>query len=342
MTKRRLSERQLERIRAIQARRRSHLETRPDAVSEDIELIGEPEIGRVVVRYGANLAVEDATGQLVHCLVRRNIGQPVCGDHVVWQRISDAQGVVTALLPRTTVLSRPDFNDQPKALAVNLSQLIVLIAPEPEPSTYLIDQYLVAAELIGVEAMLVGNKMDLLDAPARRAFERRFAHYAAIGYRTFWTTLHDSTTLTTLIAALAEHTSVLVGQSGVGKSSLVKILLPDLAIQIGQLSAATGLGRHTTSATTCYRLPANGRLIDSPGVRSFRLGAISRDELQQGFREFQPHLGRCKFANCHHNHEPNCAIRDAVNAGLIAPERLSNFQHLRTAHLPRSHSDATH
>ncbi|MBV5307793.1 ribosome small subunit-dependent GTPase A [Chromatium okenii] len=341
MTKRRLSERQLERIRAIQERRRSRVETRPDTIPADTELIGEPETGRVMVRYGANLAVEDMAGQLVHCLVRRNIGQPVCGDCVVWQRIADAQGVVTALLPRSTVLSRPDFNNQPKALAVNLSQLIVLIAPEPEPSSYLIDQYLVAAELIGVEAILVGNKMDLLNPPARAAFERRFAHYSAIGYRTFWTTLHDLSTLAALIAALANHTSVLVGQSGVGKSSLVKILLPDLAIQIGQLSAATGLGRHTTSATTCYRLPDNGRLIDSPGVRSFRLGAISRDELQQGFREFQPYLGRCRFADCHHDHEPDCAIRDAVTAGVIAPERLTNFQHLRTAHLPRSHSDAT-
>lgn len=329
MAKRRLSERQIERIQAIQERRRERLAARPERALAELDDELEPEEGRVVVRHGASLAVEDAHGHLIHCLARRNIGHVVCGDRVVWQRLPDGQGVVTAILPRTSALSRPDYSGRDKPLAANLTRLAILIAPEPEPSGYLIDQYLVAAELIGVEAILVGNKMDLLAGPAERAaFQARFAHYGAIGYRTFWISLLEPESIGGLVAELAGQTSVLVGQSGVGKSSLVKLLLPDQEIQIGRLSQATGLGRHTTSAATCYRLSGDGFLIDSPGVRSFRLGAIDRDGLQQGFREFQPYLGRCRFGNCRHDHEPDCAIRQAVADGQIAPERLANFHHL--------------
>ncbi|SDX66881.1 ribosome biogenesis GTPase [Allochromatium warmingii] len=329
MTKRRLSARQIERIQAIQERRRERLATRPELALAEIDAELAPEAGRVVVRHGAHLAVEDAHGQLIHCLARQNIGHVVCGDRVVWQRLPDGQGVVTAILPRISTLSRPDYSGRDKPLAANLTRLAILIAPEPEPSGYLIDQYLVAAERIGVAAIVVGNKMDLLPTSAERdAFQARFAHYAAIGYRTFWISVLEPQSLDALVSELAGQTSVLVGQSGVGKSSLVQHLLPDQAIQIGRLSQATGLGRHTTSAATCYRLRGDGFLIDSPGVRSFRLGALDRAELQQGFREFRPYLGRCRFGDCRHTHEPDCAIRQAVAEGQIAPERLANFHHL--------------
>lgn len=328
MPKRRLSARQIERIRAIQERRRERLATRPEVALAELDADTEPEEGRIVVRHGANLAVEDAREQIIHCLCRQNIGHPVCGDRVVWQRIADGQGVVTAILPRSSVLSRPDYGGHDKPLAANLTQLVILIAPEPEPSGYLVDQYLVAAETIGVEALIVGNKMDLLAGEARASFQQRFERYPMIGYRTFWTSVRDPDSIRELTAALAGHTSVLVGQSGVGKSSLVKALLPDREIQIGRLSKATGLGRHTTSAATCYRLPGDGALIDSPGVRSFRLGKVEREALEVGFREFQPYVGHCRFANCRHDHEPDCAIRQAVADGAIAEERLANFQHL--------------
>ncbi|MBK1720646.1 ribosome small subunit-dependent GTPase A [Thiocystis violacea] len=328
MPKRRLSARQIERIRSIQERRRERLATRPEQALAELDAEVEPEEGRVVVRHGANLAVEDAQGHVTHCLCRQNIGHPVCGDRVVWQRIADEQGVVTAILPRASVLSRPDYGGRDKPLAANLTRLVILIAPEPEPSGYLVDQYLVAAEIIGIEALIVGNKMDLLAGEARAAFQHSFAHYPAIGYPTYWISLREPHSIDALTAALAGQTSVLVGQSGVGKSSLVKALLPDREIQIGRLSKATGLGRHTTSAATCYRLPGDGSLIDSPGVRSFRLGEIGRQQLELGFRELHPYLGQCRFANCRHDREPECAVRQAVIDGAIAAERLANFQHL--------------
>ena len=330
MPRRRLSGRQIERIQTIQERRRQHLADRAESALSVLEEESgsEPRQGRVVVRHGANLAVESQDGQIHHCLARQNIGHPVCGDLVVWQRTGDAQGVVTAIQPRETVLSRPDHSGRDKPLAANLTRLAVLIAPEPEPSGYLVDQYLAAAELMGVEALIVANKMDLLGPQALSAFQARFAHYLKIGYPIFWTSLREPDTLVPLIAAMSGETAILVGQSGVGKSSLVKALLPDREIQIGRLSKATGLGRHTTSAATCYRLPGGGLLIDSPGVRSFRLGALAQTDLERGFRELRPHLDGCRFADCRHDREPGCAIRAAVEAGLIAPERLANFHHL--------------
>ena len=135
-------------------------------------------------------------------------------------------------------------------------------------------------------------------------------------------------TLAPLIRQLHGETSILVGQSGVGKSSLVKALIPDIDVQIGHLSEATGLGRHTTSAARCYQLPEGGDIIDSPGVRSFRLGPISISDLERGFREFRPFLGRCRFADCRHDREPDCALQQAVLRGRIRSERLQSFRHL--------------
>jgi ribosome biogenesis GTPase len=327
MPRRRLSERQLQRIQKIQERRRQRLDQRAEVALSDTAEVQAQE-GLVVVRHGANLAVEDVAGSLHHCLPRQHIGHAVCGDRVVWQRVAPGQGVVTALLPRRTVLSRPDYSGRDKPLAANLTQLIVLLAPAPEPSEYLVDQYLVAAELIGVGAVLAMNKVDLLDGPALAAFRTRFAHYESIGYPIVWLSMRDRMSLRPLIDRLTNETSVLVGQSGVGKSTLTKTLLPDREIQIGRLSKATGLGRHTTSTTSCYRLVQGGYLIDSPGVRSFRLGAIDISELEHGFRELGPLLGHCQFSNCRHEQEPGCAVKRAMESGLIHPHRLQNFRHL--------------
>ncbi len=329
MARRQLSQRQIERIKAIQERRRTHLAARLERALAACEAESLPEEGLVMVRYGPSLIVEDGQGQLYRCLARQNLGEVVCGDRVVWQPLRDGQGVVTAVLPRTTVLSRLDADGQEKPLAANLSRLLILIAPEPEPSQLLIDQYLLAAECSGITPLLIANKMDLLTDPSQRAaFQDRLAPYAAIGYRLFWVSAHHPDSPDPLSQALIDQTSVLVGQSGVGKSSLVKALLPDQEIQIGRLSEATGLGRHTTSAATCYRLPQGGLLIDSPGVRRFRLGAIDRQALEWGFREFRDYAGLCRFNNCRHLDEPGCAIRQAVAEGRINAARLASFHRL--------------
>ena len=284
--------------------------------------------GLVIIRHGASLGVEADNGVIYRCLTRQHIGHAVCGDRVVWQRIDSITGVVTALLPRQSVLSRPDFTGQEKPLAANIDQLVVVLAPRPEPSGYLLDQYLVTAETIGVEALIAINKIDLLEAEQKLQFVRSFAHYAAIGYPMVEISAKREHGLDTLIERLKHKTSILVGQSGVGKSSVINALLPTMELDTGKLSEATGLGRHTTSAATCYHLPLGGDLIDSPGVRSFRLTQLTAQQLEHGFSEFKPYLGRCRFHNCSHAHEPGCAIRDAVTNGRIHPQRLENFLRL--------------
>lgn len=327
MAKRRLTDRQKARIAAIQEKRRQRMAARAEASLDQ----GQPDTtrhGRIITRHGQNLVVADEQLKFVHCLFRQNLGDLVCGDEVIWQATGDTEGVVTARQPRRSVLSRPDYSGRDKPIAANIDQLLLVIAPRPEPGGFLVDQYLVAAELAGVQAGLVINKMDLLSPTERDEFLARFGHYEQIGYPLIPISAKQPDTLSGLYPRLNDRTNILVGQSGVGKSSLIRTLLPDQDIQVGRLSEATGLGRHTTSATTLYRLPNGGELIDSPGVRSFRLGNIQRQELENGFREFLPHLGHCRFANCQHDREPGCALQAATESGAIHPHRLASFHQM--------------
>jgi len=322
MSRRRLSKRQLERIQTLQQRRRARADLRAQTALSEAE--SEPQRGTVVTRHGATAAVADNSQEIHVCLLRQNLGHVVCGDRVVWQKTGENSGVVTALSERTTVLARPDYAGRDKPLAANLTQLVVVVAVEPAPSGYLVDQYLAAAETLGIRAAIAVNKVDLLQSPSDSRLDR-LAGYEAIGYPVIRVTARQAHGLDALITRLRNETSILVGQSGVGKSSLVKALLPDQDIQTGRLSSATGLGRHTTSAATLYFLPSGGTLIDSPGVRSFRLPAMDRQQLERGFREFRAFLGNCQFSNCAHQDEPGCALRAAVAEGRVAQWRLDNF-----------------
>lgn len=330
---RRLTDQQRARIARIQEDRRSRLEARALAAltgaASDLALTG-----RVAVRHGQNLLVADDAGELHHCLLRQNLGEVVCGDWVVWQPTGSG-GVITARLDRASTLSRPDYAGRHKAIAANITQVVVVVAARPEPNEYLVDQYLVAAEQIGVAALIALNKIDLVEGAEREALLARFAPYPVIGYPLVTVSAKRAQGLVPLTERLRDHTSILVGQSGVGKSSLVNALLPDREAQTGRLSEATGHGRHTTSAATLYRLPGGGELIDSPGVRSFRLGRLDRPQLEQGFREFRDYIGHCQFRDCSHAHEPGCAIRDAVDAGKIHAGRLVNFLHMAEGLAPQ-------
>jgi ribosome biogenesis GTPase len=187
---------------------------------------------------------------------------------------------------------------------------------------------------MGIKALIVLNKADLLDERTR--LHEQLADYSDIGYSVIQASSRAPGGMKAFVNHLRGETSILTGQSGVGKSSLVKTLLPDLDIQTNALSRATGQGRHTTSAATLYFLPNGGALIDSPGVRSFRLTMNDRQLLEKSFREFRPYLGRCQFGDCAHESEPGCALIEAAMAGRIPRRRLENFRRMARDVLTRS------
>ncbi|MGW8310309.1 MAG: ribosome small subunit-dependent GTPase A, partial [Thiogranum sp.] len=238
------------------------------------------------------------------------------------------EGVITAVLDRDTVLARPDQNGRSRAIAANIDQVIVVIASKPSCEYGMLDRYLAAAELIGASPVVVLNKADLLDADSRAKLEQRLAVYPAIGYPLIFTSTRSADGLKDLHEHLKGHISILVGQSGVGKSSLVQALLPDLDIRTGSLSQVTGLGRHTTTVAMLYHVPGGGDLIDSPGVRDFTLSKVAPELLENGFPEFAPYLGQCRFHNCRHLVEPGCAVHNAARDGAISPLRLENYREL--------------
>lgn len=324
---RRLSQRQKRHIQHAHDRRRARAAQGAKALDETG--LGPERTGLVITHYGAALIVEDSEGELYHCTVRQNLGQLACGDQVVWQASGVQQGVVVAVSGRRSLLTRRDYSGQPRPVASNLDAVAVVLAPLPELSEYLIDRYLVAIAAIGVQGLLVLNKVDLLDVPALAALCGRLAPYREIGYSVLLASSRTEHGLEALRSWLRGRTSLLAGQSGVGKSSLIKALLPDRDIRIQAVSAATGHGTHTTSASTLYHLPDGGDLIDSPGVRSFELGEISLNDLDRGFPELAAYLGHCRFSDCRHDVEPDCALRAAVMQGEISSRRLESYRQLR-------------
>ncbi len=283
--------------------------------------------GLVIVNYGKSLLVEAAGRNLVRCVARRNLPQTVSGDRVLWEPVGEQEGVISKIEPRRTVLQRADGANRTRALAANIDRIVIVAAAQPALDAFLIDRYLIAAELAGTTPLLVINKCDLFD-PDAEGPASCVRGYAAIGYDTLLTSAMRNTGIEALAQALADRTSILVGQSGVGKSSLINRLLPKLDILIGKLSEASGQGRHTTTTTTLYHLPHGGDLIDSPGVRDFRLGETAAADLARGFREFRPYLGHCRFQDCRHLAEPDCAVKEAVSAGTIDARRLTSYRDL--------------
>lgn len=286
--------------------------------------------GLVIANYGKQLLVEDEHGELYRCVTRRGLEQIVCGDRVGWLKTDEQSGVVETLEQRSTVMLKADGNKRQRPLAANIDQIVIEAATEPAMDAYLIDKYTIAAELTGAVPLIIINKADLLDSEQRAGIETLMHEFDRIGYKHLFTSALENTGIEAFSHELAGKTSILVGQSGVGKSSLVKRLLPEQDITIGKLSEASGQGKHTTTATTLYHLPGGGNLIDSPGVRDFRLGDIDPGELANGFRDFFPYLGECRFNDCLHLGEPGCAVIAALDSGRISERRMESYRRLQS------------
>jgi ribosome biogenesis GTPase len=280
--------------------------------------------GLIVARHRREAVIESAEGTIRRALVRGRKLRPVTGDEVRWHTESDGTAVIDGILPRRSLLERIDGRGRSEGVAANVTMLVIVIAPSPAPDWSLADRYLVATELLDVEAALIRNKADLIDPD----IDNRCEVYRHIGYPVIATSNRPDTGIEALRELLSGHRSVLVGQSGTGKSSLLNALIGDQAQAVGALSERRELGRHTTTAAMLFRLPTGGELIDSPGVRRYAPHIPDLRDLAAGFREFRPWLGQCRFNDCRHHEDPGCTIRAALESGQISPERYQSFRQL--------------
>jgi ribosome biogenesis GTPase len=283
--------------------------------------------GRVIASHGRDAVVLDRTGCRTPCRLQGRRLAVVCGDRVRWILASTegAMGLITGVLPRSTVLARISQRGEAEAVAANLSQLITVVAPMPVPDFGLCDRYLAAAAWAGLKACIVANKSDIADTSGALA---ALDDYVRIGYPVVRASKRIADGARELALRLSGETSVLVGQSGAGKSSLINLLVPGVHARVDEVTRATESGRHTTSTSSLYQVPTGGELIDSPGVRDFAPPLPAPRDIAGGFREIAAAAPGCRFADCLHGSEPGCAVTVAAGRGAIAARRLASYRQL--------------
>lgn len=339
MSKRKLNRRQAWRAEKIQQERELRAQKKQRDLGRQIQSgeLSSEQHGLVICRYSKHFEVEALEGDdqgLVHtCVSRTNLGSVVAGDQVIWRAGADRTGVIESRLERSSILERPDNFGNLKAVAANIDQMLIVIACEPPPQANLIDRYLVAAELMHIRPVIVLNKADLLNDDNQKAIEDLLNIYTELAYAVvkIVSSRHQSPQLANLPQLIDQRTSIVVGQSGVGKSSLINTLLPSAKLEVGALSELTREGTHTTTKAKLFHLPQGGQLIDSPGIRDFSLWHIDTKQLQHGFVEIAAQLGLCKFRDCNHENEPGCAIQAALKEGKIGAQRFASYERIKNA-----------
>ncbi len=279
--------------------------------------------GLVVGAFGRKYLVELSGGEVLPCFPRGKRSALACGDRVEVMRSEADQGVVEAVAPRSTLLYRSDQYRQ-KLIAANVSQIVIVLAVIPSFYEELLNRCIVAAEHQRLSLAIVLNKFDLAGVSTDAV--DRLELYSRLGYRVV--RLAAKRDIEPLRPVLKAHASVLVGQSGMGKSTIVNALVPGTDATTAEISAALDSGRHTTTHARLYHLDAESSLIDSPGMQEFGLHHLTQQEVAEAFIEFRPLLGRCKFHNCRHMVEPGCAITDAVGSGRIDARRIGAYRKL--------------
>ena len=280
--------------------------------------------GRVVAAWRRHFAVLLDSGEVLDCVLKGRRTVVACGDSVVAARVAGG-GAIESVEPRSSLLYRSDAFRE-KVLAANVSQVIGVVAPDIAVDENLLNRWIIAAELERCRFVLVANKSDL---PGFDTLLARLAPYRALGYQVVGCSAKRSAA--PLEALVRGERSVLIGQSGMGKSTILNALVPDAGARVGEVSGALGGGRHTTTETALYLLPGadDGWIVDSPGMKVFGIAHADPGLLPDAFVEMRPLIGRCRFRDCRHDREPECAIREAVDDGRIAPQRLALLHALR-------------
>ncbi len=349
MAKRKLSKHQQWRIEKIQQERASRFDKKNSSITENYQIDSEQVFdGRVVQNYGQSLIVQELNSKnRYRCTYRQNIGELVVGDVIRWQKITakltvneeDYQGIIIALCPRKTLLSRPDFQGKEKPIAANIDQAFIVSSPNMQIqhnvhkmlNIRLIDRYLIVCERNGIIPIIIFNKMDLL-TNYHEELNDIIALYQQLNYQIICTSVPNHLGINEIIKKLSNSNSIFVGQSGMGKSSLLNIIFPDANAKIGDISLASGKGKHTTSSAKLYSLTSleieDAFLIDSPGIRELGIWKLAKADVENGFKEIQQYASQCKFRNCQHNNEPGCAVLHAIEEHQISAFRFHSFQNI--------------
>ena len=315
MSKRHLSDRQKRHIQQRRAQEVDNVDLRP---------------GLVVAHHGKHVLVEDAETLERHsCTFRQTLGGVVTGDRVRWRASSDGKGSVEFLEPRQSILIRPDTLGKPRMMAANIDQVLITLAPVPEPNPSVIDRAIVATLDLPARPILLLNKVDLLMDDEREDMRDFMREWTATGIELLEVSATTGEGLNTLRERLQDHESLFVGLSGVGKSSLVRSLMPEGSdIAVGAISEHSLEGKHTTRTSTLYHLPNGGDVVDAPGIRDFGVWDMTPEAVKRGFSEIEDVAQSCRFANCTHRAEPGCAVKQAVEDGDISARRFESYLEL--------------
>ena len=265
------------------------------------------------------LILNTESGEQQACFFARK-DKPICGDYVDIQHNKN-EYLISKILPRKNIFARANHKGKKQNIAANVDNQIIVVAVEPEPTRDLINRYLIGAHHCGTKPIIVFNKNDI-DATY---FDKTIKLYKGLGIKTISTNTKTQTNFDELLALMVDKTSIFVGMSGVGKSSISELVL-DKFIKTGEISKKTGKGSHVTSVTQLYKIPnSTGFLIDSPGVWEYGLWKMEAADIAAGFEEFHDFIGLCKFSNCTHTHEPKCGVKQAVEDKKITKLRYNSY-----------------
>ncbi|KJY83038.1 small ribosomal subunit biogenesis GTPase RsgA [Pseudoalteromonas piscicida] len=331
--KKKLSKGQSRRIKANHQKRIDKAkETEVSDVSWQNDNLGPTEAAVVISRFGQHADIETTDQEVLRCNIRRTVTSLVCGDEVIFRRAKvsdgDLAGVIEAVHERRTQLTRPDFYDGVKVVAANIDQILMVSAVVPEFTPQIIDRYLVACEDMGIEPVLLLNKIDLLDQESLEYIDEVLDIYRELGYRVLLVSTKSGEGIDELKHMLEDKNNIFVGQSGVGKSTLVNTVLPNADILTKEVSENSGLGQHTTTVSRLHHLPSGGNLIDSPGIREFGLWHLDVERVTWCFKEFREFIGGCRFRDCKHLNDPGCLLREAVDEGKISELRFESYHRI--------------